>query len=211
MFNLAGTAFDFGNVIFAVLQECEHRRRGFSDETLQADLMNCASEKLAMIRDAYFEAEGSKGYWTLLEREILQTVMPQYVRQAAQQNRLERNRYDAWRGGDIASRAVMAVGGLAVGWLMWKAPFTPIWIDWFGLVLGGAGWTYPDINRLMHDSRHMKFLNRLVTEGQEYQSSLKTRYMTSAALDAALALEAETSAASPASAPRRVPQTAKEG
>src|SRR5687767_4658899 len=117
MFNLAGSAFDFGNVIFAVLQECEHRRRGFSDESLEAD----------------FEAEGSKGYWTLLEREILQTVMPQYVRQAAKQNRLERNQYDAWRGGDLASRAALAIGGLAVGWVIWKVPFTPIWIDWMGL------------------------------------------------------------------------------
>ena len=26
--NLAGSPFDFGNVLFAVLQECEHRRRG---------------------------------------------------------------------------------------------------------------------------------------------------------------------------------------
>ena len=59
MLNIAGPEYDFGNVVFAVLQECEHRRRGFDDAELDAQLIATARAKLRKIKAAYDEFGGS--------------------------------------------------------------------------------------------------------------------------------------------------------
>lgn len=55
MYDPSGSSFDYGNVIFAVLQDCEHRRRSFSEEKTAEGITECAREKLARIRQSYFE------------------------------------------------------------------------------------------------------------------------------------------------------------
>ena len=39
MLNIAGPEYDFGSVVFVVLEECEHRRRGFDDDELDEQLL----------------------------------------------------------------------------------------------------------------------------------------------------------------------------
>src|SRR4051794_19116055 len=115
MLNLAGSSYDFGNVLFAVLQECEHRRRALLPNEAEARLREIARAKLAEIRESYEECGGTAGYWEQLEREVLETALPQYIPAAAEQTRLEKTNYDLWRQGDPAARALFGLLGLLIG------------------------------------------------------------------------------------------------
>jgi hypothetical protein len=182
MYDHTGSSFDYANVIYAVLQDCEHRRRSFSDETAGESLTNCAREKLARIRQSYLEGMGSKGYWRELEREVLETVIPQYVPAAIEQNRKERDAYGVWRGGDLLARFLFAILGLVIGGLIISLPFIPTIENIFALAFALGGWFYPDLIRMMHERRHFKLLNRFVTDGETYQLH-RARYVSSADLE----------------------------
>ena len=99
MLNIAGPEYDFGSVVFVVLQECEHRRRGFDDDEAEEQLLRVARGKLAKIRQAYDEFGGAPAYWKVLETEVLETAMPQYIDAAREMTALERSNFGVWRGG----------------------------------------------------------------------------------------------------------------
>ena len=104
MLNIAGPEYDFGSVVFVVLEECEHRRRGFDDDDAEEQLLRVARAKLAKIKQAYDEFGGSPAYWKVLETEVLETAMPQYIQAAREMTALERANFGVWRGGDPAAR-----------------------------------------------------------------------------------------------------------
>lgn len=173
--NIAGPEYDFGSVVFVVLEECEHRRRGFDDE---GQLLAIARAKLDKIKAAYDEFGGSPAYWKSLETEVLQTAMPQYIDAAKEMNRLERHGYDVWRRGDLSARLLFALGGLVIGGIMIELPFIPIFETMFAFFLATLGFFYPDVKRFMTERRHAKTLNRLVTEAARYQQNSRLHYMT---------------------------------
>ena len=179
MYDPSGSSFDYANVIFSVLQDCEHRRRSFTDETVREGLMQCAADKLSRVKASYLEGMGSKSYWRDLEKEVLETVMPQYIAAAAEQNRRERNGYGVFRGGDLAARVLFALLGLVVGAAIIAIPFIPVVEKAFAFVLAFGGWFYPDMVRLTYEYRHYKLLNRLVTAGEEYQRG-RAKYVSTA-------------------------------
>ena len=178
MLNIAGPEYDFAQVLFAVLGECEHRRRGIEPESSEHELRAIAQQKLATIKAAYDEFGGSAQYWQDLEKEVLDTALPQYIAAAAGMNELERNGFGVFRRGDPASRLVMALGGLLIGSVIIALPFVPIFEDLFAFALTGAGFLYPDIVRYTYERRHVRLLNRLVAEASLYQSNAKLTYMT---------------------------------
>src|SRR6185369_8895942 len=118
MLNLAGSSFDFGQVLFAVLTDCEHRRRSLAPEEAAEKLLEAAREKLAEIHESYVECGGTEDYFRDLEREVLETALPQYVPRAVEQTRREREGYDLWRGGDPVARAAFTLLGLVLGGLI---------------------------------------------------------------------------------------------
>ncbi len=173
--NIAGPEYDFGSVVFVVLEECEHRRRGFDDE---GQLLAIARAKLDKIKAAYDEFGGSPTYWKSLETEVLQTAMPQYIDAAKEMNRLERHGYDVWRRGDLSARLLFALGGLVIGGIMIELPFIPIFETMFAFFLATLGFFYPDVKRFMTERRHAKTLNRLVGDAVRYQQNSRLHYMT---------------------------------
>jgi hypothetical protein len=187
MLNLAGREYDFGPVLFAVLQDCEHRRRSLppDDGEAAAKLEEIAREKLAEIAPCYVEAGGTPAYWRELESEVLETALPQYARAAAAQTRLELDSYGLWRQGDPLSRLALGLAGLTVGGLIVKAPFIPIFDDAFAFVLAAASFFYPEIKRLVFDWRHSRLLNRLIVQAERYQHR-QLPYVSEADLDAEL-------------------------
>ena len=187
MLNLAGPSYDFGNVLFAVLAECEHARRGLLPNEAAARLTETVRGKLATIHESYAELGGTRPYWEELEREVMERALPQYVPAAVEQTRLERCHYDLWRQGDPAARAVFALIGLVLGGLIVKAPFIPIWEDTFAFLLALSGILYPEIKQLYFDRRHTRFLNRLIAKAEKYQKSDSLRYASGAQLDRELA------------------------
>ena len=178
MLNIAGPEYDFAQVLFAVLQECEHRRRGVEPEALDRDLRQIARVKLTTIKAAYDEFGGSAQYWRDLEKEVIDTALPQYIPAAADMNEMERNGFVVFRRGDPAARLVLALGGLLIGSVIVAMPFIPIVEDLFAFALTGVGFFYPDIVRFTHERRHVHLLNRLVADAGRYQTNAKLHYMT---------------------------------
>jgi hypothetical protein len=182
MLNVAGPSFDFGNVLFAVLQECEHVRRGLLPNEAHGRLVEAARRKLAQIQESYVENGGTPAYWEELEREVLETSLPAYIPDAVEQTRLEKSGYDVWRRGDAAARALFALGGLILGGLIVAAPFIPIWEDAFAFVLAVGGLLYPEIKQLVADFRHSRLLNRMIAEAEKYQKNARIHYLSEARL-----------------------------
>lgn len=182
MLNVAGSSFDFENVLFAVLQECEHVRRSLLPNEAQARLLEAARRKLAEIHESYLENGGTPAYWEDLEREVLETSLPVYIPEAVEQTRLEKSGYDVWRRGDAAARALFALGGLILGGLIIVAPFIPIWEDAFAFVLAVGGLLYPEIKQLVADFRHSRSLNRMIAEAEKYQKNARIHYISEARL-----------------------------
>jgi hypothetical protein len=189
--NIAGPEYDFASVVFVVLQECEHRRRalGYAEE-----LMSVAREKLAQIRKAYDEFGGSRAYWTTLEREVLDTAMPQYVDAALEMNGLERAAWGVFRRGDLAARGLFGLGGLLLGGFI-KAllPIIPTIENFFVFAVAGVGLIYPDLVRYVHERRHARLLNRLVADAALYQRNARLHYMTTEQIRESFAPPSESS------------------
>ena len=183
MLNVAGPSFDFGNVLFAVLQECEHVRRALLPNEAQGRLTEAARRKLAEIHESYLENGGTPAYWEELEREVLETSLPAYIPDAVEQTRLEKSGYDVWRRGDAAARALFALAGLILGGLIIAAPFIPIWEDAFAFVLAVAGLLYPEVKQLVADFRHSRLLNRMIAEAEKYQKNARIHYVSEARLE----------------------------
>jgi hypothetical protein len=188
MLNIAGPEYDFGNVVFAVLTECEHRRRGFDDEELDRQLLATARAKLAKIKAAYDEFGGAPSYWESLEAEVLKTALPQYTVAAREMNALEREKFGVWRGGDPLARIAFAVGGLLLAWLLFFVPFVRLFEAAFIVTFVATGFFFPDIKRFTHERRHTRLLNRLVAEAAAYQQNAKLHYMTTTDIRESFAL-----------------------
>jgi hypothetical protein len=182
MLNLAGSSYDFGNVLFAVLQECEHKRRALLPNEAEARLREIARAKLAEIHESYAECGGSETYWQDLEREVIETTLPQYIPAAAEQNRLEKSNYDLWRQGDPVARFLFGLLGLIIGGLIIAAPFIPIFEDAFAFFLAAGGFLYPEIKKTYFDFRHSRTLNRLIAQAEAYQKDQRLHYMSEARL-----------------------------
>ncbi len=178
MLNIAGPEYDFAQVLYAVLQECEHRRRGLDDDSIDRDLEVIAREKLAQVKAAYDEFGGSAAYWSALEKEVLETALPQYALAAAEMNVMERTGFGVFRRGDPAARFTFALAGLVIGSIIIALPFIPIFEDLFAFALTAGGFLYPDIVRYTFARRHAKLLNRLITDADRYQSAARLHYMT---------------------------------
>ena len=202
MLNLSGPEFDFGRVVYAVLEECEHRRSGFTLDHFDKQVADTAAEKLEQIHAAYVEAGGANAYWEDVKREVMTTALPAYAMPAADMTRLERNGFDVFRKGDLAARGMLALGGLILGSIIVAMPWIPIMEDAFAFLLTAAGFFYPDLVRFMYERRHARLLNEIITDAEKYQETEKLRYMTNAELFGSLDEEQKKlDASSPSSTP----------
>ena len=194
MLNIAGPEYDFGSVVFVVLEECEHRRRGFDDDEAEEQLLRVARGKLAKIKKAYDEFGGSPAYWNVLETEVLETAMPQYIQAAREMTALERANFGVWRGGDPVARFAFGLGGLFLGSLLLVLPALKIVEAMLALAMAGLGFTYPELKRFTHERRHFRLLNRLVADATAYQNNAKLHYMTTSEIRESFAVEGGTEA-----------------
>lgn len=182
MLNLAGPSYDLGDVLFAVLEECEHARRAFAPDEAAERLRETACAKLDEVRESYDECGGTEPYWRVVEREVLETALPQYIPAAVEQTRLEASNYDLWRKGDPIARASYGLLGLLIGSLIILAPWIPIFEDTFAFVLALAGFLYPEIRKTFFDYRHSRLLNRLIVQAEKYQRNERIQYVSEARL-----------------------------
>ncbi len=178
MLNIAGADYDYAQVVYVVLQECEHRRRGFEAADLDAEVLACAKEKLAEIKATFDEFGGSASYWEALEKEVTEVVIPQYLAESRTEMELERNSFGVWRDGDLAARFAFALAGLFIGSIIIALPFIPIVEDMFAFALTVIGFLYPELKRFLHERRYAKALNGIVDDSARYQENGRLHYMT---------------------------------
>ena len=183
MLNIAGPAYDFGNVLFAVLQECEHRGGRLLPNEAEGRLLETARASSRRSGESYEENGGTPGYWQELEREVLETAMPQYIPAAVEQTRLEKTGYDVWRAAIRRRAAPSRSSAWSSAALIIAAPFIPILEDAFAFVLAVAGLLYPEIRQLFVDFRHSRLLNRLIAQAEKYQKNSRIHYMSEAQLE----------------------------
>ena len=195
--NIAGPEYDFGSVVFVILEELEHRRRSLERDELEFRLKEAAKAKLKQIKRAFDEFGGSPTYWAALDKEVMETVLPQYIEAAEKMNELERTGYGVWRNGDPLARFVFALCGLTIGAIILAVPFIKIVEAMFAFGLGGAGLVFPEIQRWTHDRRHFRTLNRLVNDSARYQSNAKLHYMTTTDIRESFTLNTPTTHALP--------------
>jgi hypothetical protein len=179
MLNIAGSDYDYAQVVFVVLQECEHRRRGWDEKSFEHAALACARETLARVKGAYDEFGGSASYWKTLDNEVLTVVMPQYIDEASTLTAAEKHGFGIFRGGDLAARFLFALLGLFIGGVIIALPFIPIFEDMFAFALTVAGFLYPDFVRFTYERRHARTLNGLVAASAAYQENGRLHYMTS--------------------------------
>lgn len=181
MFNTAGSRFDFANVIFAVLDVCEHRRDAYSRDEAPERLMTDAREKLEEVKRGYIEAGGTSGYWKRLEDEVLQTVMGRYIPRAVEQTERERTAFGVWRRGDVVARISFAFAALIVGELLIRfLPWVKLLWGPLGIVFILAGVFYPNFVRWRGERAHAVFLNELIADGEAFQRNTRAHYASEA-------------------------------
>jgi hypothetical protein len=178
MLNIAGPEYDFGSVVYAVLQDCEHRRRAFDDDEFDTAIETCAKQKLAQIKKAYDEFGGSAVYWEALEKEVMHTAVPQYTGSALAMTQLERNGFNVWRGGDLPARLLFGLAGLIAGSIIIAIPWIPIFESVFAFALTAGGLMYPDLKRFMYERRYAVELNKMIGASAAYQQNANLHYAT---------------------------------
>jgi hypothetical protein len=191
MFNYAGSEYDFGSVVHAVLMDCEYRRRALEPEQVESALRASAREKVDRIGEAYAATGGGEGYWLDLQHEVLETAVPRYLRTAVDQTRNERTGYGVWRRGDLLARLAFGLIGLTIGGIIVALPFIPIFEDAFAFALAACSFLYPDIRRILTDWRYAREMNAIVVDAQKYQAQLASRYVPPAVLEDVLRLPEE--------------------
>jgi hypothetical protein len=117
----------------------------------------------------------------------METALPEYIPAAIRQTRLEKADYDLWRGGDPLARVLFGLIGLAIGALVLLLPPRIVTLEGtFTLFVAAAGFFYPEIAKTWHDSRHSRFLNRLIARAEKYQYNSRIHYTSSARMEAEL-------------------------
>jgi hypothetical protein len=107
---------------------------------VETRLRDVFATELADVRPRFLELFGDAAYFDRLQETLLGVAVPRYLAAAQKQTTLEQRDYGLWRSGDLLARGVYALGGLALGLFLVKAPFIPIPETWdllaFAFLLG---------------------------------------------------------------------------
>lgn len=143
----------------------ERRRAAVAswDEATEAAFLAEARGALAEAGTQFREVADDPHYWRQVSEQALTVALPRYLKLAREQHALEARKYGVWRGGDLLSRAVYAVGGLLAGVLLLRTGLPRA----FELVpaaffLGGP--LIPDLQTWLARRRYAKALAGLVED-----------------------------------------------
>ncbi len=182
---------ELGAIARDLLADLERARPGFP---IDANGFAKAADarmrlRLADLR-AQFASVGSDLDYERVARELEEVLLGRYVIFAQAQSERERRGGGGWRGGDVVSRIVLGLAGLAVGGFIVWAPFIPIWDKWVPFAAMLAAPTIPDMQRWWFARQHARQLQALALDmesaGRALQDSQPLPGMATgpAALDA---------------------------
>jgi hypothetical protein len=118
------------------------------------------------VRPRFLELFGDAAYFDRLQETLLGVAVPRYLAASQKQTELEQRDYGLWRHGDLLARGAYALGGLALGLFLVKAPFIPIPETWdlfaFALFLGAP--FIPDAQVWLAKRRYRGALRAIVAD-----------------------------------------------
>lgn len=151
-----------------LIAAAERRRPGLGawSPDVKAELRRVFESELAEVRARFFELFDDRPYWEKLERALLDDAFVRYAAVAERQTGLELRGYGIWRGGDVVSRVVLTLGGLAVGGFIARAPFIPLptSADLFVMATALGSPLLPDLQVWLHQRKFKKALKRIVDD-----------------------------------------------
>ena len=157
-----------------LIAAAERRRPGLGpwSPTVEEQLRQAFESELEEVRRSFLETFDDPAWFRRVEEKIQEIALPRYLVEAKRQTDLEQRGYGLWRGGDLLSRVVLALGGLCVGAFLVKAPFIPIPTTWDLLIiaLGLAAPLLPDLQIALHQRRHRRALRAIVEDLQDAEA-----------------------------------------
>ena len=132
-----------------LIAAAERRRPGLGPWSPQVEdqLRRVFETELEDVRKSFLESFDDPGWFDRGEETIQEIALPRYLVEAKRETDLEQREFGIWRGGDLVSRIVWGLGGLALGLFLVKAPFIPIPTSWdlFALALLLGAPFIPDV------------------------------------------------------------------
>lgn len=160
-----------------LIAAAERRRPGLGPWTpaVRAQLREIFQAELAEVKARFFELFDDRAYWDKLERAVLDDAFVRYAAVAERHTALEARGYGIWRGGDVVSRVVLGLGGLAVGAFIARAPFIPLPTSADVVVMLSALGTplLPDLQVWLHERRFRRQLKKIVEDMATAQEQQK--------------------------------------
>ncbi len=148
-----------------VLAWLERRRPGYGEwgAEVEEQLTAEARQALADVARRFAEVAEDAAYWARLEHGLFSVVLPRYFQLAREHHALQRRQYGLWRGGDLLSRVVYTLGGLAVA-LVVLLTRVPNWLEPLPLFFLFFGPFLPDLQTSFFERRYGRRLAALVED-----------------------------------------------
>lgn len=174
--NLYPTQYQLPELTAHLVALLERRRAAFEawDDATEDALRDEARRALEEAGRQFRELADDAAYWGRTTAQLLEVSLPRYLKVARAQHELERRKYGLWRGGDLLSRALYAVGGLVVGLVILRTP-VPDWLEPIPLAFFVGGPLLPDLQVWVARRRYRKQLDRLVQDMRE-EAEDRSRY-----------------------------------
>jgi hypothetical protein len=183
-----------------VIAAAERKRPGLGpwSPQVEAELLKTFGDELAELKRRFFEVFDDQAYWVKVEGTVREVVFPRYAAEAKRFSELEQRDFGTWRGGDLVARLTYALGGLALGTFLVKAPFIPIPQTWDALIfaMAIAAPFLPDAQAWFHRRRYAKRVRAILEDVKEVEAQLSL-YPALAPVDPAAAVSAPPEAAAP--------------
>lgn len=155
-----------------VLALLERRREGFAEWNAQteAQLTQAAEEALKEAGKQFAELADDAPYWGRIEHTVLTAVLPRYFQVAKQEQALEKNKYDLWRGGDFISRVMYGGAGLLAAVIVWRTVI-PDYLEPLPLAFFIGGPLLPDLQIWFAKRRYQQKLSAVIESMREEDSA----------------------------------------
>ncbi|MBN1960306.1 MAG: hypothetical protein JW841_05120 [Deltaproteobacteria bacterium] len=165
---------ELGLIARDVLQDLERARPGFplDAEGFAKDAKSRLRVRLNDLR-AQYASMGADADFTRVARELEEILLRRYLAFAYPQSVRDSRGGGAWRGGDVISRIILSLTGLAIGGFLIWAPFIPLWEKWIPFVFMVAAPAIPDIQKKWFFRQHKRHLLQLEKDMNEAAQALR--------------------------------------
>jgi hypothetical protein len=130
-------SYSLPGVTAAVVERLEGARRTWLTEPVdaRAGLTRIAAEHVERVIAEHDELLGDDGTGAVLRREVIDTMLPRYLRLAVDHNELEHIGYKSWRKGDPAARIAATLFALLLAYGVTRLVHSPVALLSFGVAL----------------------------------------------------------------------------